>query len=112
MGFSYNMPTRRNPFSGDVLAWEPTAIAESVSMIENMKILIATEKPFAKKAVDGIKAIFAEAGYETILLEKYTDKSQLLAAVADVQGLIVRSDKVTAEVLRSEEHTSELQSQR
>ena len=80
MGFSYNMPTRRNPFSGDVLAWEPTAIAESVSMIENMKILIATEKPFAKKAVDGIKAIFAEAGYETILLEKYTDKSQLLAA--------------------------------
>lgn len=101
MGFSYNMPTRRNPFSGDVLAWEPTAIAESVSMIENMKILIATEKPFAKKAVDGIKAIFAEAGYETILLEKYTDKSQLLAAVADVQGLIVRSDKVTAEVLEA-----------
>ena len=101
MGFSYTMPTRRNPFSGDVLAWEPTAIAESVSMIENMKILIATEKPFAKKAVDGIKAIFAEAGYETILLEKYTDKSQLLAAVADVQGLIVRSDKVTAEVLEA-----------
>ena len=51
--------------------------------------------------MDGIKAIFAEAGYETLLLEKYTDKSQLLAAVADVQGLIVRSDKVTAEVLEA-----------
>lgn len=64
-----------------------------------MKILIATEKPFAKKAVDGIKEIFAEAGYETILLEKYTDKAQLLEAVADAEGLIVRSDKVTAEVI-------------
>ncbi len=99
MGFSYNMPTRRNPLSGDVLAWEPTEIVESVSMIGKMKILIATEKPFAKKAVDGIKAIFAEAGYETVLLEKYTDKAQLATAAADVQGLIVRSDKVTAEVI-------------
>ena len=99
MGFSYNMPTRLNPFNGDVLLWEPTEITESVSMTEKMKILIATEKPFAKKASDGIKAIFAEAGYETVLLEKYTDKSQLTAAVADVQGLIVRSDKVTADVI-------------
>ncbi len=64
-----------------------------------MKILIATEKPFAREAVEGIKAIFAEAGYETLLLEKYTDKAQLLEAVADVEGLIIRSDKVTAEVL-------------
>ena len=64
-----------------------------------MKVLIATEKPFAREAVEGIKAIFAEAGYETLLLEKYTDKGQLLKAVADVEGLIIRSDKVTAEVL-------------
>lgn len=64
-----------------------------------MKVLIATEKPFAREAVEGIKAIFAEAGYETVLLEKYTDKAQLLEAVADVEGLIIRSDKVTAEVL-------------
>ena len=64
-----------------------------------MKVLIATEKPFAREAVEGIKAIFAEAGYETLLLEKYTDKAQLLEAVADVEGLIIRSDKVTAEVL-------------
>ena len=64
-----------------------------------MKVLIATEKPFAKKAVDGITAILAEAGYEIALLEKYTDKAQLLEAVADVDALIVRSDKVTKEVL-------------
>ena len=64
-----------------------------------MKVLIATEKPFAKKAVEGIKSIFDEAGYETVLLEKYTDKAQLLEAVADVDALIVRSDKVTADVI-------------
>lgn len=66
-----------------------------------MKILVATEKPFAKKAVDGIKDIFAAAGYEVVLLEKYSDKAQLLEAVADVDGLIIRSDKVTAEVLEA-----------
>lgn len=69
------------------------------SLLKAMKILIATEKPFAKKAVEGIKGIFAEAGYEIVLLEKYTDKAELLAAVADVDALIIRSDKVTAEVI-------------
>ena len=69
------------------------------SLIKDMKILIATEKPFAKKAADGIRKIFDEAGYTTVMLEKYTDKSQLLEAVADVDALIVRSDKVTAEVI-------------
>lgn len=64
-----------------------------------MKVLIATEKPFAKKAVDGIKAIIADAGYEAVLLEKYSDKSELLAAVADVEAIIIRSDKITAEVM-------------
>ncbi len=64
-----------------------------------MKILVATEKPFARKAVEGISAIIAEAGYEVVLLEKYTDKAQLLEAVAEVDGLIIRSDKVTAEVV-------------
>ncbi len=66
-----------------------------------MKVLIATEKPFAKRAVDGIKEILTGAGYEVVLLEKYSDKSQLLEAVADVDALIVRSDKVTAEVLEA-----------
>jgi D-3-phosphoglycerate dehydrogenase len=64
-----------------------------------MKILVATEKPFAAAAVNGIKNIAAQAGHEVILLEKYTDKSQLLAAVADADAMIVRSDKVTAEVI-------------
>ncbi|OUN78550.1 3-phosphoglycerate dehydrogenase [Alistipes sp. An54] len=64
-----------------------------------MKILVATEKPFAKKAVDGIREIVEMAGYELALLEKYTDKAQLLEAVATADALIVRSDKVTAEVI-------------
>lgn len=63
------------------------------------KILVATEKPFAKKAVDGIREVVDKAGYELKMLEKYTDKAQLLEAVADVDALIIRSDKVTAEVL-------------
>ncbi|MDR0421178.1 MAG: 3-phosphoglycerate dehydrogenase [Prevotellaceae bacterium] len=64
-----------------------------------MKILIATEKPFAKTAVDGIRKIVENAGYELCLLEKYTDTSQLLSAVADANALIVRSDKVTKQVI-------------
>ena len=69
------------------------------SLIKDMKILVATEKPFAKKAVDGIREIVEGAGYTLSLLEKYTDKAQLLEAVADVDALIIRSDKVTAEVI-------------
>ena len=71
------------------------------SLIKQMKVLIATEKPFAKKAVDGIKEIFEAANFEVALLEKYTEKSELLAAVADVDAIIVRSDKVTKEVLEA-----------
>ena len=66
-----------------------------------MKVLVATEKPFAKKAVDCIREIVEGAGYELSLLEKYTDKAQLLAAVADADALIIRSDKVTAEVVNA-----------
>ena len=64
-----------------------------------MKILVATEKPFAKAAVDGIREIVENAGHELALLERYTDKAQLLEASADVDAMIVRSDKVTAEVI-------------
>ncbi len=64
-----------------------------------MKVLVATEKPFAAVAIDGIREVLAEAGHEVVLLEKYTDRQQLLDAVADVDAMIVRSDKVTAEVL-------------
>ena len=66
-----------------------------------MKVLIATEKPFAQKAVDGITEILHEAKYEVVRLEKYTDKAALLEAVKDVDALIIRSDKVTAEVLEA-----------
>ncbi|MFO8148072.1 MAG: NAD(P)-dependent oxidoreductase [Gillisia sp.] len=65
------------------------------------KILIATEKPFAPVAVDGIKNVFNEAGYEVSMLEKYTDPDELLKAVADVDGMIIRSDKVTSDVLNA-----------
>ena len=63
-----------------------------------MKILIATEKPFATKAVEGIKEEVESAGHELLLLEKYTEKSQLLKAVEAVDAMIIRSDKVDAEV--------------
>ena len=66
-----------------------------------MKVLIATEKPFAKTADEGIEAILKEANKEVVRLEKYADKAELLAAVADVDALIIRSDKVTAEVIEA-----------
>lgn len=66
-----------------------------------MKVLVATEKPFAAVAVNGIREIVEGAGHELALLEKYTEKEQLLAAVADADALIVRSDKVTADVIEA-----------
>jgi len=65
------------------------------------KVLVATEKPFAKEAVDGIRKIVEEAGFTLVLLEKYTDPNDLIKAVADVDALIVRSDKVTKEVVEA-----------
>lgn len=64
-----------------------------------MKILIATDKPFAKQAVDGIRTVIEQAGYELVLLEKYTEKKQLLDAVSDVNAAIIRSDIFDKEVL-------------
>lgn len=64
-----------------------------------MKVLVATEKPFAKAAVDGIRQIVEKAGFELALLEKYTDVNDFHKAVADADALIVRSDKVTKEVI-------------
>lgn len=63
-----------------------------------MKILIVTEKPFAKVAVDGIRKEIEAAGFELALLEKYTEKAQVLEAVKDAHALIIRSDKVDAEI--------------
>lgn len=64
-----------------------------------MKVLIATQKPFSAAAVAGIKDIIVNAGHEFVALEKYPEQSDLVAAVADADALIIRSDKVTAEVL-------------
>lgn len=64
-----------------------------------MKVLIATAKPFAAEAVQGIKKEFEGTGHEVVLLEKYETNEQLLDAVRDVDAMIVRSDKITAEVL-------------
>ena len=64
-----------------------------------MKVLIATQKPFAKVAVEGIQKILTEAGHDVTLLEKYEAQADLVAAVADAEALIIRSDKVTAEVI-------------
>ena len=64
-----------------------------------MKVLVATEKPFAAAAVNGIRKEVEEAGNELVLLEKYTEKQQLLDAVKDVDAMIIRSDKVDADVL-------------
>lgn len=63
------------------------------------KVLIATEKPFAPAAVAGIKEVIEGAGNELVLLEKYTEKAQLLQAIAEVEAVIIRSDKIDAEVL-------------
>lgn len=64
-----------------------------------MKVLIATDKPFAKIAVDGIRQEIEAAGFELALLEKYTEKQQLLDAVVDADAIIVRSDIIDAEVI-------------
>ncbi|MBR0525718.1 MAG: 3-phosphoglycerate dehydrogenase [Prevotella sp.] len=64
-----------------------------------MKVLVATEKPFAAAAVEGIRKETEGAGHELVLLEKYTEKAQLLDAVKDADAMIIRSDKCDAEVL-------------
>lgn len=66
-----------------------------------MKVLVATEKPFASAAVEGIRRVLDKAGYELSLLEGYTEKKELLSAVKDADALIVRSDKVDDEVVKA-----------
>lgn len=66
-----------------------------------MKVLIATEKPFAPAAVNQIRTVIENANYELELLEKYDDKSQLLEKVADADALIIRSDKIAKEVIEA-----------
>jgi D-3-phosphoglycerate dehydrogenase len=63
------------------------------------KVLIGTKKPFAQEARDATVSLLKEAGYEAMVLEGYEDSAELLSAVKDVNALIVRSDKVTDEVM-------------
>ncbi len=65
------------------------------------KVLIATEKPFAPVAVEGIKEVLDQAGYELVLLEKYTSVDEWKNAVADADAMIIRSDKATAEIIEA-----------
>ena len=98
MALVTRVPAGYDTLTGEVKAWDYQEMLNN-EILKPMKILVATEKPFAKKAVDGIREIVEMAGYELALLEKYTDKAQLLEAVATADALIVRSDKVTAEVI-------------
>jgi len=93
MGFSYLIPV------GHPMNHTKGKNIEFTTLITPMKVLVATEKPFAKVAVDGIREVVEGAGYELALLEKYTDKQQLLDAVTDADALIIRSDIVDAAVL-------------
>ena len=87
--FHHSEPTRKKTAPADFFT----------TLVNKMKVLVATEKPFAAAAVEGIREVIEGAGYELALLEKYTDKQQLLDAVADADALIIRSDIVDAEVL-------------
>ena len=64
-----------------------------------MKVLLATEKPFSAKAVDGIRQIIESAGHTMAVLEKYTNRCQLAEAVADVNAIIVRSDIIDDQII-------------
>ena len=65
------------------------------------KVLVATVKPFIPKAVEGIKNVVSQAGYEFDLLEEYTDQAEFVDAVSDADALIIRSDKATREVIQA-----------
>ncbi len=65
------------------------------------KILIATQKPFAKKAVEEISEICKNSEYEMILLEKYAEQADLIKAIENVEAVIIRSDKITQEVIEN-----------
>ena len=64
------------------------------------KVLLLTDKPFAQVAIDGIQKVITDAGYELKLCEKYgTDMDRVKRVAADVNALIIRSDKVTSEIM-------------
>ena len=88
--------TYRTPYSHNKTASQNVFY---ITITNKMKVLVATEKPFAKIATEGIRKEIETAGYELALLEKYTSKEQFKEAVADAEALIIRSDIVDAEIL-------------
>jgi len=64
-------------------------------------VLVATDKPFAPEAVQGIKKIVDDAGYQFKLLEKYKEQSKLIEAVRNVDAIIIRSDEANLEVIEA-----------
>lgn len=63
------------------------------------KVLVATDKPFAPVAVKGIRKVVEEAGFDLVLLESYTSQDDFIRAVADVDAVIIRSDKADSSVI-------------
>ena len=98
MALVTRVPAGYDTLTGEVKAWDYKEEL-NIEIMKSMKILVATEKPFAKKAVEGIREIVEEAGGELALLEKYTDKDQLLEAVPAADALHARRAKVHAEVI-------------
>ncbi len=84
MAIQFKIPVAYSALTGEVAAWEETELQETTTLKHTMKVLVATEKPFAKEAVAGIRTIVEEAGFELALLEKYADKADLVAAVAEL----------------------------
>ena len=101
MGYTYHLPKGRDPLGCNYIEWETTEVLDFMEYRKNMKILVATEKPFAKKALDGIKEILQAAGYEGALLEKYilnnTHKS--IVTAVPVKGLGDRKEEALAKKL-------------
>ena len=83
-----------------MMVWDRKSFSFKIVIIMT-KVLIATDKPFAPVAVNWIREIVEAQGYELVLLEKYTSQDELIAAVADVDAMIIRSDKATKEVIEA-----------
>lgn len=65
-----------------------------------MKVLVFTEKPFAPAAVEAITNVVNASGNDLEVVEK-GNREDLLNAVKDAEGLIVRSDIIDAEVMNA-----------
>ena len=72
-----------------------------LASINTSEILLATEKPFTKETVEDIKKLVEKSGNTFKLLEKYKTKQELMDSIKDANAIIVRSDKITKEIMDS-----------